>query len=64
MNPGDFDMTGTCTGSPESGWCYVEGQAAGTCPRRIIFTHGEPPSGAIVNMQCIEETSAAVGGSI
>jgi hypothetical protein len=62
VNPNDFDATGTCVSSTESGWCYVEGQAAGTCPQQIIFTNGEPPSGATVSLQCIEQTNAAVDG--
>src|SRR4029077_20112403 len=30
VNPTDFDATGSCQGSMDPGWCYVEGQAAGT----------------------------------
>jgi hypothetical protein len=48
----DFDATGSCLGSKDSGWCYVEGTAAGSCPQQIIFTNGEPPLGAIVNLVC------------
>jgi hypothetical protein len=64
LNPTDFDPSGTCQGSTESGWCYVEGQAAGQCPQQIIFTNGEPPSGSTVTLQCIEQTNAAVDGGM
>jgi hypothetical protein len=61
LNPMDFDQTG-CIGSPDPGWCYVEGAAAGSCPQQIIFTNGEPPPGSTVSLQCIEQTNAAVDG--
>jgi hypothetical protein len=47
-------MGGTCANSMNSGWCYVEGQAAGSCSQQIVFTDNEPPPGATVNLQCIE----------
>jgi hypothetical protein len=62
LNGADFDPTGSCVDSPEPGWCYVEGQAAGSCPQQIIFTSGEPPTGSTVSLQCIEQTNAAVHG--
>jgi len=66
LNPNDFmpqgDPNGSCQGSLDPGWCYVEGSAAGTCPQQIIFTPGEPPPGATVSLQCIEQTNAAVDG--
>jgi hypothetical protein len=53
LNPNDFDSLKSCVASQrDSGWCYVEGQAAGSCPQQIIFTVGEPPPGAIVNLVC------------
>jgi hypothetical protein len=58
----DFDGTGSCVASMDPGWCYVEGQAAGSCPQQIIFTAGEPPPGSTVSLQCIEQTNAAVDG--
>jgi hypothetical protein len=54
-NPDDFDMTGSCEGATkDSGWCYVDGQAAGTCPQQILFTIGEPPPGSVGFIQCSE----------
>jgi hypothetical protein len=47
-----FGPDGTCSDSPTSGWCYVEGQAAGACPQQIIFTSGEPPPRATANVLC------------
>jgi hypothetical protein len=52
LNMKDFDSSGSCVGSPDPGWCYVEGQAAGPCPQQIIFTNGEPPPGATVILMC------------
>jgi hypothetical protein len=43
------------------GWCYVSGTSAGTCPQAIKFTPGQPPSGAKVNLQCIEASSGDGG---
>jgi hypothetical protein len=52
-NPDDFDAAGSCvSASVDSGWCYVEGQAAGPCPQQIIFTIGDPPPGATVTLVC------------
>ena len=62
LSPMDFDSQGSCAESPEPGWCYVEGEAAGQCPQQIIFTNGEPPTGSTVSLQCIEQTNAAVNG--
>jgi hypothetical protein len=61
-NPNDFDNTGSCAASMDPGWCYVQGQAAGTCPQQIIFTPTMPPQGATVNLQCLEEANGVVDG--
>jgi len=54
-NAGSFEG-GSCKGSSQPGWCYVTGVAAGTCPQAILFTGSEPPSGATVNLQCLEQS--------
>ena len=56
-NPNDFDATGSCaiSNAPDNGWCYVTGAAAGSCGHSILFTPTEPPSGATVSLQCIEQ---------
>jgi hypothetical protein len=56
------DFQGTdCSASMNQGWCYVEGAAAGSCPQQLLFTAGEPPGGAQVNLQCIEQSNGVVG---
>jgi hypothetical protein len=70
-NAGAFDSTGSCSNPPDhasKGWCYVEGTAAGKCPQAILFTANEPPHGATVSIQCIEQSNdflsdAGGGGS-
>jgi hypothetical protein len=51
-SPNEFGPDLTCSAATSAGWCYVEGQAAGSCPQQIIFTLGEPPPGATVNLLC------------
>jgi hypothetical protein len=60
-NGADF-MNGSCANSPNAGWCYVTGAAAGSCPQQILFTPGQPTPGAKVSLQCIEQTNSAVDG--
>jgi hypothetical protein len=55
---GTFDSSGSCAASTQPGWCYAVGAAAGQCPQAILFSAGQPPSGAIVSLQCIESSSA------
>jgi hypothetical protein len=57
---GVFDSTGSCAASPVPGWCYATGAAAGRCTHTILFTQGEPPSHAVVNLQCIEQAVTVV----
>jgi len=64
LNQADFDQVGSCVGSADPGWCYVEGNAAESCAQEIIFTNGEPPPASTVNLQCIEQTNAAVDRGI
>jgi hypothetical protein len=59
-SPSDFDPNGSCSMSAEPGWCYVEGVAAKGCPQAILFTNGEPPHGATVNLQCIEQAPTVI----
>jgi len=61
-NPADFDGNGACTvNDGDPGWCYVSGKAASGCPQAILFTLDEPPHGAVVHLQCIEQ-APSVGG--
>jgi hypothetical protein len=53
---GTFDASGSCASSSQPGWCYVTGAAAGFCPGSILFSNGEPPSGAVVTLECLEAT--------
>jgi hypothetical protein len=61
LNAGDF-TNGSCSASSDPGWCYVEGAAANGCPQAILFTNGQPPHGATVSLQCIEDAVAVVEG--
>jgi hypothetical protein len=59
----DYPTGGDCSTATNPGWCYVEGASAGgSCSQQILFTMDEPPHGASVNLQCIEQTSAVVDG--
>jgi hypothetical protein len=58
---GTFDSAGSCVNSSTPGWCYVEGAAAGSCPQALLFTNGEPPSGATLQLQCVEKNVTAIG---
>jgi hypothetical protein len=60
-------LNGSCDQSSASGWCYVTGAAAGTCPQAILFSPGGNPGvGAQISLQCIETASggndAGMGG--
>jgi hypothetical protein len=49
----------TCASDANPGWCYVTGKAAGTCPQAILFSSaGNPPSGARIDLTCIEQAPA------
>jgi hypothetical protein len=58
---GTFDSAGSCASSSTPGWCYVEGAAAHNCPQSVLFTNGEPPSGATLTLQCVEKSATAIG---
>jgi hypothetical protein len=60
-NASDF-TAGSCAASMDPGWCYVVGAAAGGCPQAILFTNGEPPHGATVSLQCIEQSVTVLDG--
>jgi hypothetical protein len=51
LNARDF-ANGSCDTSLDSGWCYVQGAAAGACAQQIVFTAAQPPHGAAVTLQC------------
>ena len=59
-NPNDF-TNGSCAASMDAGWCYVTGAAANGCPQAILFTSGQPPPGAQVSLQCIEQSVTVLG---
>jgi hypothetical protein len=60
QSPGDFSG-GTCASSSDPGWCYVTGTAANGCAQALIFSAtGQPPDGARVSLQCIENSFAVV----
>jgi hypothetical protein len=40
----------------------VTGAAANGCPQAILFSSGEPPTGATVSLQCIEQSVSVVDG--
>ncbi len=50
------DFTGaTCAGSPNEGWCYVEGAAnTGGCPQGIVFGGAGPPPGTTLSLTCLQ----------
>jgi len=67
LAPGDYPQGGTCEGTPNVGWCYVEGAAqTGGCPQAIKFGGSGPPAGTTISLECIEQsgggTSDAGGG--
>ncbi len=46
----------TCSGSAQTGWCYVEGvDNTNGCPQAIEFGAGGPPSGTVVTLECLEQ---------
>jgi hypothetical protein len=53
---GTFDAAGSCAASSQPGWCYAAGTAAGACSQSILFSAGQPPSGTVVSLQCIESS--------
>ncbi len=55
-NAADF-KNNSCVGASDSGWCYVTGAAAGTCPQEIVFSN--QPSNGTISLQCLE-TSVGV----
>jgi hypothetical protein len=60
--PASALVGGTCKTSTVPGWCYVTGSAAGACDQEIVLSPDTVPSGAIINMQCLE-SSNAIGGA-
>jgi hypothetical protein len=54
---GTFDSAGSCASSMQPGWCYYVGSGPDSCPQAILFSSGQPPSGATVSLQCIESSS-------
>jgi hypothetical protein len=46
---------GTCQSSTDQGWCYVSGPGnTGGCAQAIKFGGSGPPSGTIVDLECLE----------
>lgn len=56
----DPSNTQNCATQPNAtpGWCYVQGPQTTKLhcsqPSTIVLTRGEPPSGAVVSLQCLE----------
>jgi hypothetical protein len=59
---GLFDSKGSCQDSTTPGWCYTQGTAAEAfgCPQSILYSTGEPPNGAVVSLQCIEQSLSPI----
>lgn len=51
-NPVDFDPSGSCAGSMDPGWCYVEGSGSAGCAQSIAFAAGSRAPGSTVNVIC------------
>lgn len=52
----------SCEKTPEVGWCYLTGAAAGgTCPQAIKFSELGNPVGARVSLQCIKSNESDAG---
>ena len=54
-NANDF-QGGSCAAGTDNGWCYVTGSAAGKCPQAILFSPNAIPTGALSNLQCLEQS--------
>jgi hypothetical protein len=61
----DPSNTKDCSKSSTPGWCYVQGPAATALqcpePNTIEFTSNEPPSSAVVSLQCLESAISVTG---
>jgi len=53
-------VAGSCAQSTEQGWCYVTGAAAGRCAQKIVFSPNTLPSGATVELDCLEATQSSL----
>ena len=51
--------TGTAPG--DQGWCYLTGQR--TCPQALQFSTNGLPSGGVVSLQCLENSSDFASGN-
>lgn len=65
VDPSDTQNCAKLNTAP--GWCYVQGAQAAALgcsePNTIAFTSGEPPSNAVVSLQCLETSVSVTGGS-
>jgi len=59
--PADFDQNGSCGGTTDNGWCYVEGAGANGCSQAIVFAQGSPPAGSLTSLSCIESNVNVLG---
>jgi hypothetical protein len=57
--PQDFPGGSCASETTDKGWCYLTGAAAGSCPQEIVYASGSLPSGAIANLQCLEQSVTA-----
>jgi len=46
-------LVGSCAGSPNAGWCYVEGVASTGCAQTILFGGSGPPTGTTLDLECL-----------
>jgi hypothetical protein len=65
VDPSDTQNCAKLNTAP--GWCYVQGAAATQLgcaePNTVVFTSGEPPSGSVVSLQCLETAVSATGSA-
>jgi hypothetical protein len=59
---GDFSA-GSCSASPDDGWCYVTGDATTKCPQAVSFTKDQPPHGWTALLQCVEAADITLGNT-
>jgi hypothetical protein len=52
LTPPSSFIGGTCASSPDPGWCYVTGSAAGRCRQAVVFTASALPAHAVARVSC------------
>jgi hypothetical protein len=51
-NPSDFDASGSCAGSADKGWCYVQASGSSLCSQAIVFAPAALPIGSLTTLVC------------